>query len=197
MPKKASLLETIALRGLEIAPSQVWGAIRIVPLLRRQVRYDLRLWQRQYRDDAAIVSLTGDLKYMSYVPHGLVLSWSDDGSPVAAFGGQLYTAGPFSLQRFITDLHLKDENHIGEAIVRDNGELEYLKTYRLSAAQTRRVYLLSQLAACGWQLDRAAERLGNTREDFVLRLEKAGFGYLLNNQLLERARKYQRQSHNR
>ncbi|MBW4620714.1 MAG: hypothetical protein KME17_15340 [Cyanosarcina radialis HA8281-LM2] len=391
MPKKASLLETIALRGLEIAPSQVWGAIRIVPLLRRQVRYDLRLWQRQYRDDAAIVSLKGDLKYMSYVPHGLVLSWSDDGSPLAAFGGQLvasegkllatgwhsarllhrmakrergnnlrflplhlamegflsmffsgpdiawseysrqvlsrglsprwemsvggraidgledalrvfeiheqqvgvllfvadalasafvtptsedyralhrslledfygellyqygclyqttapmslsvdeskidsladlqqaiaqmrsdwaafqgfmasnllgcqltaqrvYTAGPFSLQRFITDLHLKDENHIGEAIVRDNGELEYLKTYRLSAAQTRRVYLLSQLAACGWQLDRAAERLGNTREDFVLRLEKAGFGYLLNNQLLEKARKYQRQSHSR
>jgi DNA-binding NtrC family response regulator len=110
---------------------------------------------------------------------------------------RVYTAGSFSLQRFITDLHLKDENHIGEAIVRDNGELEHLKTYRLSAAQTRRVYLLSQLAACGWQLDRAAERLGNTREDFVLRLEKAGFGYLLNNQLLERARKYQRQSHSR
>jgi hypothetical protein len=63
MPKKASLLETIALRGLEIAPSQIWGAIRIVPLLRRQVRYDLRLWQRQYRDDAAIISLEGDLKY--------------------------------------------------------------------------------------------------------------------------------------
>jgi hypothetical protein len=102
---------------------------------------------------------------------------------------RVYTAGSFTLQRFITDLRLKTENHIGEAIVRDNGQLEYLKTYRLSEAQTRRVYLLSQLAASDWHLDSAARKLGNTREELVIRLEKAGFGYLLNNQLIEKARK--------
>ncbi|MEH2056818.1 MAG: hypothetical protein V7K97_11825 [Nostoc sp.] len=42
------------------------------------------------------------------------------------------------LQRFITDLNPNEENHIGEAIIRENGELEYLKTYRLSGMQTRR-----------------------------------------------------------
>jgi len=91
---------------------------------------------------------------------------------------RVYTAGAFTLQRFITDLRLKTENHIGEAIVRDNGQLEYLKTYRLSEAQTRRVYLLSQLAAHDWHLERTAQKLGNTPEELVSRLEKAGFGYL-------------------
>jgi DNA-binding NtrC family response regulator len=93
---------------------------------------------------------------------------------------KVYTAGSFMLQRFITDLNPNEENHIGEAIIRENGELEYLKTYRLSGMQTRRVYLLSQLAQHNWNLDATASKLGNTREEFVLRLEKVGFGYLLN-----------------
>ncbi|HEY9692259.1 MAG TPA: hypothetical protein V6D15_08650 [Oculatellaceae cyanobacterium] len=387
MSKKAHLIENIALKGLEIAPSQVWGAIRIVPLIRQNVRYDLRLSSRNYDSDITIVSLEGEMmapgvKYISYVPHGLILSWSDDGYPAVALGGQLmsegkrlacgavsvqvmhrmakreaehqlrflplhlamegflslffsgpqvawseyskqalrqglspryetaiagreilgleealrvfeihsqqvgvllfvsealasafvvptpedyralhssllldfygellyyygqhgsttfmqpsideekidsiaslkhaldimrsewgefhgfmagdllgrsvsakrvYTAGNFTLQRFITDLHLKTENHIGEAIVRDNGELEYLKTYRLSEAQTRRVYLLSQLAAHDWHLEATAKALRNTVEELIMRLEKAGFGYLVNNQLLQKAHKH-------
>lgn len=389
MAQKSKLLKDISLQGLEIAPSQVWGAIRIVPLLRRQVRGDLRLLRRAYNEDVAVVSLEGEvmapgLKYMSYVPHGLVMSWNDDGTPVAAFGGQMvkpdgkrlncgcasvrlmhrmakresskqlrflplhlamegflslffsgpdiawseysqyalshglgsrwetsvsgryiagledalrvfeihdrqvgvlvfvaealasafvaptpedyralhaslledfygellyqygilfhsttfpmdvsvdeskinslgelqaavqkmrsdwasfhgfmasgilerelvskivYTAGPFLLQRFITDLQPNEENHIGEAIVRENGELEYLKTYRLSAAQTRRVYLLSQLAEHNWNLEATAKKLGDTREEFVRRLENAGFGYLLNENVRQAARK--------
>ncbi len=102
---------------------------------------------------------------------------------------RVFTAGPFVLQRFITNLLPKEENHIGEAIVRENGELEYLKTYRLSSAQTRRVYLLSQLALYNWNLDATAKALGNSREEFVLRLETAGFGYLLNQQVRDAARK--------
>jgi hypothetical protein len=383
MTQKTNLLTDISLKGLEIAPSQVWGSIRIVPLLRRQVRGDLRLWQRNYNEDLTIVSLEGEMKYFSYVPHGLVMSWTNDGSPVAAFGGQLikpdgkrlncgcasvrlmhrmakresgnqlrflplhlamegflamffsgpdiawseyskyalshglgcrwetavkgrciagleealrvfeihdrqvgvlvfvaeafasafvvptpedyrslhtslledfygellyqygllydttfpmdvcvdeskvnsltdlreavrkmrsdwasfqgfmtngllgrklnskrvYTAEPFVLQRFITNLNPKEENHIGEAIVRDNGELEYLKTYRLTATQTKRIYLLGKLAEHNWNVDATAVALGNTREEFVLRLEKAGFGYLLNQQIRQAARK--------
>jgi hypothetical protein len=388
MATKQKLLTDISLKGLEIAPSQIRGAVRIVPLLRREVRGDLRLVRRGYNEDIAVVSLEGQItepgmKYYSYVPHGLVISWSDDGSPIATFGGQMvkpdgkrldcgcasvrlmhrmakresknqlrflplhlamegflslffsgpdiawseyskyalshglgsrsemsfsgryiagledalrvfeihpkqvgvlvfvaetlasafvvptpedyralhtslledfygeliyeyslmfdtplpmdlsvddakinsladlrsaiaqmrsdwasfqgfmaegllqrqlhsqrvFTAGPFVLQRFMTNLLPKEENHIGEAIVRENGELEYLKTYRLSAAQTRRVYLLSQLALYNWNLDATAKALGNTREEFVLRLETSGFGYLLNQQVRDAAKK--------
>ena len=383
MASKVNLLTDISLQGLEIAPSQVWGSVRIVPLIRPHVRGDLRLLKRSYEQDFSIVSLTGEMKYCSYIPHGLVLSWTDDGSPVGAFGGQIfkpdgkqlnygcasvqlmhrmvkrestnqlrflplhlamegflsmffsgpniawreyskyalshglgfrmessvsgrylagledalrvfeihsgqvgvlvfiaealasafvvptpedyrllhnslltdfygellyeyamlydttfpmdvsvdeskvndlkslrtaienmrtdwadfqgfmaegllnrqlnsrkvYTAGSFTLQRFITDLNPKIENHIGEAIIRDNGELEYLKTYRLSKMQTRRVYLLSQLAAHNWNLDTTASTLGNTREELVERIEKVGFGYLLNAEVRQAARK--------
>ncbi|MDJ0675906.1 MAG: hypothetical protein QNJ36_11080 [Calothrix sp. MO_167.B42] len=395
MAQKKHLLKDISLQGLDIAPSQVWGAVRIVPLLRRHVRGDLRLMQRNYEEDMTIVSLEGKMetpgmKYFSYVPHGLVMSWTDDGSPVAAYGGQmvkrdgkslnygcakarlmhrmakresknqlrflplhlamegflslffsgpdiawseyskyalshglgcryetsipgkyiagleaalrvfeihpqqvgvlvfvaealasafvvptpedyrllhtsliedfygellyeygllfdttfpmdtsvdesqvhnlatlrtainkmrsdwacfqgfmaegllkrslqskiLYTAGPFFLQRFITDLDPKQENHIGELIIRENGDLEYLKTYRLSAKQTKRVYLLSQLSAHNWNLDTTAATLGNTREELVSRLENVGFGYLINQHIRDAARKKARKTRN-
>ncbi len=385
MARKAHLLEAIALGNLKIAPSQVWGAVRIVPLLRRQISYDLRLLKRSYDEDITIVNLDDErldrgIKYISYIPHGLVLSWSDDGSPVTAMGGQIiseakryngglnsvrvmhrmakreaknqlrflplhlamegflaihfsgpeiawegysrraksqglspriefsfsgrsiptledalrvfeihehqvgvllfvaeslasafvvptpedyralhssllqdfyseliyeyglygkttrmeteidaskvndlktlgealeimrshwaefqgfmasnllgreieskriYTAGSFTLQRFITDLHPKSENHMGEAIVRENGQLEYLKTYRLSEAQTKRAYLLKQLAANQWHLETTAISLGNTLEEFIQRLDRAGFGYLINDRERQKAK---------
>jgi hypothetical protein len=85
----------------------------------------------------------------------------------------VYTAGPFTLLRFLTDLDPARENHIGEVIVRtETGQIEYLKTYRLSAAQTRRAYLLSQLAAHYWHLDDTAHALQTSRDELVLRLEK-------------------------
>ncbi|MBD6618077.1 hypothetical protein FNW02_20165 [Komarekiella sp. 'clone 1'] len=388
MALKSKLLTDISLKGLDIAPSQVRGAVRIVPLLRRQVHGDLRLLRRSYDEDITVVSLEGEMtkpgmKYFSYVPHGLVMSWSDDGSPVASFGGQIvkpdgkrldcgcasvrlmhrmakresanqlrflplhlamegflslffsgpdiawseysryalshglgsryetavsgryiagledalrvfeihsrqvgvlvfvaealasafvvptpedyralhtslledfysdliyqygllydttlpmdvsvdeskinsladlrgaiakmrsdwasfqgfmaegllqrelhsqrvYTAGPFVLQRFMTNLQLKHENYIGEAIARETGEIEYLKIYRLSEAQTRRAYLLSKLAQYNWNLDATAKALSHTREEFVCRIEAAGFGYLLNQQVRDAARK--------
>ncbi|MUH01061.1 hypothetical protein F7734_55885 [Scytonema sp. UIC 10036] len=393
MAKKINLISDVSLKGLEIAPSQVWGSVRLVPLLRRHVRGDLRLLRRNYHEDLTIVSLEGQMmepgmKYFSYVPHGLVLSWTNNGSPVAAYGGQMlnshgkridcgcasvrlmhrmvkregnnqlrflpmhlamegflsmffsgpdiawseyskyalshglgcryetsvsgryiagleealrvfeiheeqvgvlvfvaealasafvvptpedyrllhtslledfygellyeygllydttfpmdvsvdeskvncladlreaiqtmrsdwgsfqgfmasgllgrgvaskivYSAGDFFLQRFISDLNPKEENHIGEAIARDNGELEYLKTYRLSAAQTRRVYLLSVLAKYNWNVNATAAALNHTREEFVHRLEKAGFGYLLNQQVRDAALKKARKA---
>ncbi len=67
-------LNKITFKGLKIAPSQVHGAIRIVPLLRHKVRGDLRLLKRSYEEDLTIVSLQKDMKYLSYVPHGLVMS---------------------------------------------------------------------------------------------------------------------------
>ncbi|QRN93707.1 hypothetical protein JRI60_31610 [Archangium violaceum] len=370
--------------GLRLAPSQVWGNIRLVPVLRDEVRGDLRFARRTYDDALAVVSLKGGLmepglKYVSYVPHGLVMSWDNKQAEVVAgtrlqkpdgkvlkagpftvrvmhrmarredknrlrllplhlamegflamhFGGPevawteysqealshgldprsewsvpgwasaafdealrvfeiheqqvgvlifkadmllsacivshpedyralhralledfygelllqygflanaadlwlsiddqrvasmadlrdavgrmrrdwadfqgfmagglfgaevttstVYEAGPFHLERFVTSLVPSEENHIGEVIVRADGTLEYLKTYRLSAAQTRRAYLLKQLAGAGWNLERAAAGLKTTREDLVVRLHNAGFGYLLKESVLREA----------
>ncbi len=382
------LLEEIRLHGLELAPPQVWGGVRLVPVLRKDHREDLRLGKRDYDEGAMIVSLDGELekpgiKYVSFVPHALVMSWSDDGTPAAAFGAQLhavdgkrlgkapapraarlvhrmvrredkkrlrflplhlamegflalhfggpdiawseysrqaiargldprsestvdgawilgledalrvfeihthqvgvlifvadalasafvvphpadytqlhraliedfygpllyhysrigtalrmeneiehtrvstlaelrqglltmraewadlhldmsrgllgklarvervYRAGPFQMQRFVTQLDPDDENHIGEAIVRDSGELEYLKTYRLSGAQSKRAYLLQRLAAHRWNLDATASSFGQSKDELVRRLDKAGFGYLLTEAVLRAAR---------
>ncbi len=384
MAKKLPLIETISLKGLEIAPSQVWGAVRLVPLLRLKPRKDLRLFKRNYDSDVTMVSVKDNLKYISYVPHGLVLNWTDNNSSVAAMGGQLltegkklgfgpvkvqllhrmakreaknalrllplhlamegflsmffngptiawqeyskqalsqglsprvewsiggqainhlenalrlfeihenqvgvllfisevlasafivptpddyralhnslledfygetfyyyglygnvsqlkvtldantidnfsdlknalqkmrsewsnfqgfmaedilnrdinakriYTAGLFSLQRFITDLSLSQNNYIGETIVDDLGHLQYLKVYGLSSKQTKRAYLLKELAANNWNLEDTARNQGDTLEQLIYRLEKVGFGYLINNQLREKSQKVNR-----
>ncbi|UKO99799.1 ARPP-2 domain-containing protein [Nostoc sp. UHCC 0870] len=393
MAQKKRLLTDISLKGLEIAPSQIRGAVRIVPLIRQNIRNDLRLMRRSYQEDITVVGLEGRLtepgiKYFSYVPHSLVMSWTDDGSPVAVCGGQIlksdgkrqeygcasvrlmhrmakresanqlrflplhlamegflslffsgltiawseyskyalshglgsryetsvsgryiagledalrvfeiherqvgvlvfvaeslasaflvptpedyralhtslledfygeliyqysllydttwpmetniddskinsladlgeaiakmredwasfqgfmaegllqrqlnsqivYTSGSFLLQRFITDLQPKHENYIGEAIIRESGELEYLKTYRLSEAQIRRAYLLSKLAEQNWNLEATAKALSQTTEDFIARLESAGFGYLLNQAVRDAALKKNKKS---
>ena len=375
MTQNLPLIELISLKGLEIAPSQVWGSVRLVPLLRRHPRSDLRLFKRNYDSDVTIVSVKDEIKYISYVPHGLVLSWSDGNEPIASLGGQLlkkgkkgkefafgpmkvqllhrmakretkntlrllplhlamesflsmffsgpsiawseysqqalsqglsprvewsiggrsikyledalrvfeihedqvgvllfisevlasafilpthedyralhtslledfygetfyyyglygnaselettidedtihnltdlqnalvqmrgdwssfqgfmaddllnrpieakqvYTASSFSLQRFITDLSLEKSNYIGEAIVDDLAELQYLKIYGLSIAQTKRAYLLQQLAANNWHLEDTARAQGITKEQLIYRIQNAGFGYLIN-----------------
>ncbi|MFP2911017.1 ARPP-2 domain-containing protein [Pyxidicoccus sp. 3LFB2] len=388
MTVDARLLQKLEPAGLRLAPSQVWGGIRLVPVLRDSVRDDLRFTRRTYDDALAVVTLEGELtrpglKYCSYIPHGLVMTWGQrqadavygtqlqapegkrvkvgpfsirllhrmvhredrnqlrmlplhlamEGFLALHFGGpdiawseysrealsqglnprmegsvpgwasaaldgalrtfelherqvgvllfnadvllsafvvshpddyrvlhrtlledfygelllqygflgaapelglslddariatledlraevarmrsdwadfhafmagglfgaevtseRIYEAGPFMLQRFHTSLAPSAENHLGEAIVREDGTLEYLKTYRLSAAQTRRAYLLQQLALSGWKLKDAAERFGATEDDLVLRLRNAGFGYLLKEHVLEAATRRQ------
>ncbi|MFT3768961.1 MAG: hypothetical protein QM820_26270 [Minicystis sp.] len=380
-------MDSLDLHGLDLAPAQVWGNIRIVPLLRREVRGDLRLARRRYDEPVGVVSLDGELlapgvKYASFIPHGLVVSWSSDGTE-ASFGASMaaagkrrdgkalgrcvrvlhrmarregertlrflplhlamegflalcfegpeiawseysrravargldprversvsgaalpgfadalrvfeihdrqvgvlvfvadalasafvlphpddyralhqsliedfygellyrygylypdlapaeaaidaarvhtladlraslagmrrawadfarllasgalgralrsevvYTMSPFRLVRFVPTLRLDDENHIGEAIVRDDGAVEYLKTYRLSDAQTRRAHLLQTLSAHGFHLDDTAAALGTTKPDLCRRIENAGFAYLLAPAVLSAAR---------
>ena len=101
----------------------------------------------------------------------------------------VYQAGPFKLERFVTELD-QGENHIGDLIVRDDGRLEYLKTYRLSKPQSQRAYLLSQLAAVDWDLERAAVALQEPDKlALVRRLVRADFGYLLNPELVMKAQR--------
>ncbi|GAA1248792.1 hypothetical protein GCM10009665_44610 [Kitasatospora nipponensis] len=77
------------LTGLRTAPAQLWGAIRLVPLVREQPITDLRLHERLYPEDAGLVELGRRASYASYVPHAFVADWSSDGSPVAAYGSWL------------------------------------------------------------------------------------------------------------
>jgi len=96
--------------------------------------------------------------------------------------------GPFRLQRFHTGLQALGAHHIGEVITREDGSWEYLKTYRLSKAQAKRVYLLQSLAQHDWDLDRTAEFFNQSKLQLTLRIERAGFGYILKPHVLEAAR---------
>ncbi len=146
--------------------------------------------------DASAVHSLDDLERAL---HGMRAAWSQFHETMA--GGifeqpltwqNVYRCGPFRLRRFATPFEPKTENHIGEAIQREDGTLEYLSTYRLSAAQTRRAFLLSQLAAHHWNLSATAAALRQSQGDLVERLDKAGFGYLLRDHVLREARKRRR-----
>ena len=100
-----------------------------------------------------------------------------------------YQLGPFQLARFMTDLDPKCENHIGEFIQRSDGSLEYLKTYRLSAAQCRRAFLIKNLGESQWNLGDCSDRLNCSIEELIHRLELAGLGYLLHQHVLDAVHK--------
>ena len=51
-----AILDKLSLKGLTLAPSQVWGQIRLVPLLREEVREDLRLAQVEFNEYLTVVN---------------------------------------------------------------------------------------------------------------------------------------------
>ncbi|MFJ2564578.1 ARPP-2 domain-containing protein [Streptomyces sp. NPDC087568] len=81
------------LDGLETRPSQVWGAVRLVPLVRAEAIHDLRLHPRIH-DGPGEVDLGRGRSYCSYIPHSFVADWTGDGSPAAAYGTQLTDGQP-------------------------------------------------------------------------------------------------------
>ena len=105
---------------------------------------------------------------------------------------RIHTMGDFRLIRFMSDIHPRGENHIGEAILRGDGQIEYMKSFRLSTAQAKRAHLLNTLARHSWNLQSASAALGSTHDELVRRLEKAGFGYLLKDHVLAAARRGRR-----
>lgn len=104
----------------------------------------------------------------------------------------VYEAGPFRLERFVGSLNPSDENHIGERIVAPDGSLQYLKTFRLSAVQTRRAYLLKQLADHDWSVESIAKKYGLTTHDILLQYESNGYGWLFHQHVMDAARAYVR-----
>ncbi|MEV6552776.1 hypothetical protein AB0M57_29325 [Streptomyces sp. NPDC051597] len=104
----------------------------------------------------------------------------------------VYRMGGFTLSRFLPEFRPKQENYIGEAITDASGRIAYLKTFRLSETQVRRGHLLSVLAAHDWHLADAAVGLGIDEAQLGLRLESAGFGFLLRRDVLDGYRKQAR-----
>lgn len=104
----------------------------------------------------------------------------------------VYRMGRFRLSRFTPPFAPDAENHIGETITDGDGRLAYLKSYRLSAAQVRRGFLLARLAEHDWNLDATAERLGTDRRGLAQRLDSAGFGHLLRPEVVHACREWAR-----
>ncbi|WP_066950541.1 ARPP-2 domain-containing protein [Streptomyces lushanensis] len=76
------------LTGLITRPAQVWGGVRLVPLVRAEPLPGLRLHRRIY-EGYGQVQVGPDTHYVSYVPHGFIADWSGDGGQGAAYGTQL------------------------------------------------------------------------------------------------------------
>jgi hypothetical protein len=101
---------------------------------------------------------------------------------------RVHRMGPFTLSRFLPSFERQRENHIGELVTDDTGRLAYLKTFRLSENQVRRGHLLTCLAASGWSLPGTAAALGLTVPQLGARIDSAGFGHLLRQDVLDRYR---------
>ncbi|KIF72291.1 hypothetical protein HY68_19080 [Streptomyces sp. AcH 505] len=90
--------------GLTARPAQVWGGIRLVPLVRDEPVAGLRLHREVY-DSFGVVELDRRTAYVSYVPHGFVADWSgEDGGghdgrrgEGAAYGTQLGAGRPHTV----------------------------------------------------------------------------------------------------
>ncbi|HSA48921.1 MAG TPA: hypothetical protein VLH10_02255 [Yinghuangia sp.] len=79
-----------ALTGLSVRPAQVWGAIRLVPLVRDEPIAGLRLDKRVHAvGDPSVVDVGDGTVYSSYIPHAFVASWGGAAEPSAAFGTHL------------------------------------------------------------------------------------------------------------
>ncbi|NED12431.1 hypothetical protein [Streptomyces sp. SID9124] len=82
-------MNKLELTGLTARPSQVWGGIRLVPLVRESPVEGLRLHREVYGGlGAGAVEVGPRTHYTSYIPHGFVADWSGEGAQSAAYGTQ-------------------------------------------------------------------------------------------------------------
>ncbi|MFJ3094355.1 ARPP-2 domain-containing protein [Streptomyces hydrogenans] len=90
----------IDLTGLDVRPAQVWGGIRLVPLVRAEPVEGLRLRREVYERGGAdgrgpsAVDVGDGTVHTSYVPHGFVADWSGAEREEAAYGTGLGDGPP-------------------------------------------------------------------------------------------------------
>ncbi len=82
-------MNRLDMTALATRPAQVWGGIRLVPLVRETPVEGLRLRHEIYGAGYGEVDLGQRERYLSYIPHGFVADWYGDGGPSAAYGTQL------------------------------------------------------------------------------------------------------------
>jgi hypothetical protein len=81
---------SFALEGLETRPAQVWGSVRLVPLVRDEPVPRLRLHRKAYEEPVSVVDVGDGSAYVSFVPHAFVATWNDgDQAPAASYGTRL------------------------------------------------------------------------------------------------------------
>jgi hypothetical protein len=97
--------------------------------------------------------------------------------------------GPFRYKRFGSELQHTRENLLGEAIHRDSGRLEFLITYKLTRAETRRTYLLSCFSRADWEPRAAAASMNISFDEFNDRMRRTGLAYLLDQKVINEMRK--------
>src|SRR5690606_1188546 len=83
-------MKRLRLDGLTALPGQVWGAVRLVPLVRERP-FDslLRLHPQIYEIAPAAVRLNRPTVHQSYIPHGIVAQWAEGGPSVNTVGTRL------------------------------------------------------------------------------------------------------------
>ncbi|MGW0667577.1 ARPP-2 domain-containing protein [Streptomyces sp. NPDC002746] len=87
-------MNRLELTGLTARPSQVWGGIRLVPLVRGTPVEGLRLHREVYAgSEDGVVEVGPRTHYTAYIPHGFVADWSGEGAGTAAYGTQLAAGG--------------------------------------------------------------------------------------------------------
>ncbi|MER7699570.1 hypothetical protein [Streptomyces sp. NPDC096095] len=70
-------MNRLDLTGLTARPAQLWGGVRLVPLVREAPVEGLRLHREVYEGlGAGVVELGPLARHVSYIPHGLVADWS-------------------------------------------------------------------------------------------------------------------------
>ena len=86
------------LKGCQLGYGQVWGSVRIVPVLRKAPTGDIRLHQRGHQKDS-VASTYGGANFYSYLPRAFVLNWESDGETVATSETHLQGRGAVSMGR--------------------------------------------------------------------------------------------------
>ncbi|MCH7232326.1 hypothetical protein L0U85_15890 [Glycomyces sp. L485] len=99
-----------------------------------------------------------------------------------------YQMNQYTLRRFRPHFVPGRETHVGEAISDDNGRLAYLRTFRLSETQSRRGRLLRTLSDYDWNVEAAAASMGIAAPALVARVDAAGYGGLLRQDVLDHYR---------
>lgn len=98
-----------------------------------------------------------------------------------------HEAGPFTLYRFHTGYEHGFEHHMGECVLRPDGRIGWLKTFRLAEDQAARASLLLSLRDQDWHVERTAQALGTTATHLIRRLHKLGLGAMFKPEVVRAA----------